>query len=562
MASRNLKKQSLIQLILAVLILVFVNIVAGSLFTRFDFTAEKRYSLSTSSKEIAGNLKDVILFKIYLDGDLPPGFKRLRNSTRELLDEYRVYSGDNIQYEFIDPSANPDEKEKINLYKQLSEKGLSPTNLEEREKSGRSQKLVFPGAVVTYKSRTVALQLLKSKIGAEPEVMLNNSIEGLEYEITSTIRRLTNDIAQGIAFLQGQDELTTKQITDAANGLNEFYRVDTVTIDGRLDALKHFKALIIAKPRLAFTEKDKFVIDQFIMHGGRVLWLIDRMEMDMDSLVETSTNIAVANDLNLDDMLFHYGVRVNPNLVLDLQSAPIPIITGMVGNQPKQDLFPWYYFPLINPTAKHPIVNNLNAIKGEFMSSLDTVEASGVKKTILLSTSKYTKIQFPPARVSLNMLREQPDQLQYNKLYVPVAVLLEGTFQSNFLNRIPANIAESKEIGFKSSSDTTKMIVIADGDVIASHVSKKGTIYPLGYDRYTQQTYGNRNFILNCVDYLCDDSGILELRGKEFKLRLLDTSKTENSPFLGWLNVLLPVFLVFVYGLMRMWNRKRKYGRS
>ncbi|MBK6839424.1 MAG: Gldg family protein [Bacteroidetes bacterium] len=360
----------------------------------------------------------------------------------------------------------------------------------------------------------------------------------------------------------GQDELTTKQITDAANGLNEFYRVDTVTIDGRLDALKHFKALIIAKPRLAFTEKDKFVIDQFIMHGGRVLWPIDRMEMDMDSLVETSTNIAVANDLNLDDMLFHYGVRVNPNLVLDLQSAPIPIITGMVGNQPKQDLFPWYYFPLINPTAKHPIVNNLNAIKGEFMNSLDTVEASGVKKTILLSTSKYTKIQFPPARVSLNMLREQPDQLQYNKLYVPVSVLLEGTFQSNFLNRIPANIAESKEIGFKSSSDTTKMIVIADGDVIASHVSKKGTIYPLGYDRYTQQTYGNRNFILNCVDYLCDDSGILELRGKEFKLRLLDTSKTENSPFLGWLNVLLPVFLVFVYGLMRMWNRKRKYGRS
>lgn len=561
MASRNLKKQSLLQLFLLLLILVFANIVAGSLFTRFDLTSEKRYSLSASTKKIAGNLKDVVLFKIYLDGDLPPGFKRLRNSTQELLDEYRIYSGDNIQYEFIDPSSNPDEKERIQLYKQLSEKGLTPTNLEERNKDSRSQRLVFPGAIVSYKSRSVPLQLLKSKIGTEPEVMLNNSIEGLEYEITSTIRRLTNDVAQGVAFLQGQEELNTRQITDIAKSLSEFYSIDTVIIDGRLDALKNYKALIIAKPMLAFTEKDKFIIDQFIMHGGRVLWLIDRMEINMDSLVETSTNIAIANDLNLDDQLFHYGVRVNPNLVMDLQAAPIPIVTGMVGNQPKQDLFPWFYFPLLNPISKHPIVNNLNAIKGEFMSTVDTVEAENVRKTILLTTSKYSKVQFPPARVSLNILRDQPDQLEYNKLYLPVAVLLEGTFHSNFTNRIPAAIAEAKEIGFKATSDTTKMIVVSDGDIAASHVSKKGTIYPLGYDRYTQQTFGNKNFILNCVDYLCDDSGILELRGKEFKLRLLDTSKTENPGLLSWTNVLLPVTLVFLYGLIRIWLRKKKYTR-
>lgn len=561
MASRNLKKQSLLQLFLLLLILVFANIVAGSLFTRFDLTSEKRYSLSASTKKIAGNLKDAVLFKIYLDGDLPPGFKRLRNSTQELLDEYRIYSGDNIQYEFIDPSSNPDEKERIQLYKQLSEKGLTPTNLEERDKDSRSQRLVFPGAIVSYKSRTVPLQLLKSKIGTEPEVMLNNSIEGLEYEITSTIRRLTNDVAQGVAFLQGHDELNTKQITDIAKSLSEYYSIDTVTIDGRLEALKHYKALIIAKPMIAFTEKDKFIIDQFIMHGGRVLWLIDRMEINMDSLVETSTNIAIANDLNLDDQLFHYGVRVNPNLVMDLQAAPIPIVTGMVGNQPKQDLFPWFYFPLLNPISKHPIVNNLNAIKGEFMSTVDTVEAENIRKTILLTTSKYSKVQFPPARVSLNILRDQPNQLEYNKLFLPVAVLLEGTFHSNFTNRIPSAIAEAKEIGFKPVSDSTKMIVVSDGDVAASHVSKKGTIYPLGYDRYTQQTYGNKNFILNCVDYLCDDSGILELRGKEFKLRLLDTSKTENPGLLSWTNVLLPVTLVFLYGLIRIWLRKKKYTR-
>ncbi|HRH66904.1 MAG TPA: gliding motility-associated ABC transporter substrate-binding protein GldG, partial [Bacteroidia bacterium] len=391
MASRNLKKSSLIQLISMLLILVFVNIVAASLFTRIDLTAEKRYSLSTSTKRIAGDLKDVVLFKIYLDGDLPPGFKRLRNSTQELLDEYRIYSGENIQYEFIDPSANADEKERIQLYKQLSEKGLTPTNLEEREKSGRSQRLVFPGAIVSYKSRTVPLQLLKSKIGADPEEMLNNSIEGLEYEISSTLRKITNDVAQGIAFLQGQDELNTKQLTDIAKGLSEYYRVDTVSIHGRLDALKHYKAIIIAKPRTAFDEKDKFVIDQFIMHGGRVLWLIDRMEINMDSLAETSTNIAIANDLNLDDMLFRYGVRINTNLIMDLQAAPIPVVTGMVGNQPRQDLFPWFYFPLLNPENRHPIVNNLNAIKGEFMSTLDTIEALNIRKTILLTSSKFSK---------------------------------------------------------------------------------------------------------------------------------------------------------------------------
>lgn len=562
MASRNLRNQSILQLLLLLLILVFVNVVASSLFTRFDFTAEKRYSLSQSSKKIASDLKDVVSFKIYLDGDLPPAFKRLRNSTRELLDEYRIYAGENIQYEFIDPSANPDDKERVQLYKQLNEKGLTPTNLEEKDKSGRSQKLVFPGAIVTYKSRTVPLQLLKSKIGADPEVMLNNSIEGLEYDITSTLRRISNDVAQSVTFLQGQDELNTKQITDIAKGLSEYYNVDTVKIEGKLDALKHYKAVIIAKPLTAFSEKDKFVIDQFIMHGGRVLWLIDRMEMNMDSLVESSTNIAIANDLNLDDMLFRYGVRVNPNLILDLQSAPIPIVTGMVGNQPKQDLFPWYYFPLFNPISKHPIVNNLNAIKGEFVSTIDTVEAENVRKTILLTSSKYSKVQAPPARVSLNMLQDQPDQREYNKMYLPVAVLLEGKFRSNFVNRIPESIATSKEIGFKALSDSTKMIVISDGDIIASHVSKKGTIYPLGYDRYTQQTYGNKNFILNCVDYLCDDSGILELRGKEFKLRLLDSSKTSEEASIGWFNVLSPILIILLYGIFRLWFRKRKYGSN
>lgn len=562
MKTRNLKKQSLIQLLLLLLILVFLNVLAGYVFTRFDLTGEKRYSLSPSTKKLAGELKDVVYFKIYLDGDLPPGFKRLRNSTKELLDEFRIYGGDNIQYEFIDPSAAADEKERLQLYKQLAGKGLTPTNLQEREKAGTSQQLLFPGALVTYKAKEVSLQLLKSRMGSSPEEMLNNSVEGLEYEISSILRKLTTDVADRVGFLRGQNELSTKQITDAARSLSEFYTVDTVRIDGQLDALKDYKALIIAKPDTAFDEHDKFILDQFVMKGGRILWLLDRMEFNMDSLKETSTNVAIANDLNLDDLLFKYGVRVNTDLVLDLQAAPIPVVTGMMGNQPKQDLFPWYYFPLLNPTSKHPIVHNLNAIKGEFVSTLDTVEADSVQKTILLTSSKFSRIQYPPARISLNMLRDEPDPALYNKQFLPVAVLLEGNFRSNFTNRIPAAVSESPEIGFASRSVHTKMIVVSDGDIIASYINKKGNIYPLGVDRYTKQTYGNKNFILNCVDYLCDDSGILELRGKEFKLRLLDPAKIENAGVIRWINVFAPVLLMVLYGMARIWFRKRKYGKA
>ncbi len=542
-------------------ILVFLNVISSRLYTRFDLTSEKRYSLSGSSKLLASELKEMVYFKIYLDGDLPPGFKELRNATRDILEEFRIYAGDRIEYQFIDPSADADDKERLKIYKQLTEKGLQPTQLEQQIKGSRSQSLVFPGAIVTFGSTEIPLQLLKNKIGGSPDEMLNNSIEGLEYEIATTLRRLTIPVSKRVGFLQGQAELSTRQITDAANSINEFYQVDTVNIQGHLQALNGYNVLIVAKPQIAFDEKDKFIIDQFIMRGGRVLWLIDKMQINMDSLSAVNTNIAMAMELNLDDLLFHYGIRVNNDLILDLQAAPIPVVTGYVGDQPKQELFPWYYFPLLNPESKNPIVNNLNAIKSEFISSIDTIESKDVTKTILITTSKFSKIQLPPARVSLNILQEEPDASQFRKKFLPVAVMLEGVFTSNYKNRIPKAIIESKEIDFKESSIPGKMIVISDGDIIANYVNKKGTMYPLGYDRFTQQYYGNKNFILNCIDYLCDETGILELRGKEIKLRMLDPVKTASPFVLSWINVLAPVLLVLLYGILRSVRRKNRYGK-
>ena len=561
MAIRNIKKQSLLQLVLLVSILVILNVLSRFAFSRVDMTQEKRFTLSQSSKQLSKDLKDIIFFKIYLDGDLPPGFNRLKNSLKELLDEFRVYSGDNIEYEFIDPSASSDEKEKMQLYKQLAGKGLIPTNLEQKDQAGQSQKIIFPGAIVTYRSKEYPLQILKSKMGSSPEQMLNNSIENLEYEISSMLRRITVERGLSVGFLQGQKELPTIRISDASNALADFYKVDSVNINGALTALKDFSALIIAGPNTAFDEKDKFIIDQYIMHGGKVLWLIDRMQINMDSLTASSSNVAVPIELNIDDMLFKYGVRINTDLLLDLQAAPIPIVTGYVGNQPKQKLFPWYYFPLLQTEGLHPIIHNLNAIKTEFVSSIDTIESENVNKTVLLTTGKFSRLQMAPARVSLNMLREEPDPKMFNKQNIPVAVLLEGNFTSNYVNRIPDQIASSSEIDFKKTSLLTSMIVVSDGDVIANYVSKKGNIYPLGYDRFTGQNYGNKNFILNCIDYLCGNKAILGLRGKEFKLRLLDAAKTENRAAIQWVNLLIPALIVLIFGFIFNFLRKKKFAR-
>lgn len=558
------RNESIVRLIASLVIIVSLNVIGSFLFFRLDLTSEKRYSLSEASRELAGSLKDVVYIKVYLDGELPPGFRRLRTATREMLDEFRIYAGSNLEYEFIDPSAETDEKKRLDLYKQLAKKGLMPTNLEEREKGGSSQKIIFPGAIAAYGNEEIPVQLLKSRLGSSPEEMLNASVENLEYEIAGLLRRFTRTgDAPRIGFLRGHGELDNKHISDAARALNEYYNVDTVVIGGRLDALRDHRLIIIAKPTQAFDEKDKFVLDQFIVKGGRVLWLIDRMQAEMDSLSQTGTTVAIPYELNLDDQLFRYGARINTDLVMDLLAAPIPVVTGYVGNQPKQELMPWYYFPLLESTDNHPIVRNLNAVKTEFPSSIDTIDVPGIRKTVLLAGSQYCRLQLPPARISMNILQQEPDPATFPRRHVPIVLLLEGKFRSLYENRLPDTLVNNPGIGFKALGDSSKMIVAGDGNLIESQVSKKGTIYPLGFDRFSQQQYGNRNFILNAADYLCDDTGVLALRAKEFRLRLLDAGKlNEQGSLIRWANVGIPLAVLWLFGWLFQLNRRRRYQRK
>ena len=560
---RSLKSQNVIRLFLLLCILILANVISSFVFTRLDLTSEKRYTLSEATKNVLKKLPDVVYIKVYLSGDFPAGFKRLENSIKEMLDEMRVYAGDNLQYEFIDPSANPDKKERTDLYRQLYKKGLQPTNLQENEKENSSEKVIWPGALVTYRTNEFAMQFLNDQLGTSPEQSLNSSIEGLEFTIGNTVRKITAIDPPSIAFIEGHAEMDSRHTADIYNTLKGSYNVERKVIGGKLGALAGYNAIIIAKPDSAFDEKDKFIIDQYVMKGGKILWLIDPMAAEMDSLAENNDAIAVAKDLNLDDMLFKYGARINYDLIQDLQSVPIPMVIGYSGGKPQQKLMPWYYFPLVFPESKHPIVNNLNAIRFQFASSMDTVGNHDLKKTILLTTSKYTRVQKAPARISLEMMKKAPDPTLFNQPNKTIALLIEGSFESNFMNRIPPIIADSKDIGFKEKSVSTKMIVVSDGDIIRNDYRKSSeSALPLGYDRYTGQTYGNKNFILNVVDYLCDESGLITVRSKEIKLRLLDKALVNSNKIL-WqiITTVLPLVLVLIFAFSKAQVRKIKFAK-
>ena len=563
MTENSRRNKDLLGFFLILIILVLLNFISKFLYYRLDLTTEKRYTLSEPTREMLSGLNDVVFFKIYLEGEFPAGFRVLRNRTKEMLEEFKAVSGSNVQYEFIDPNANPDKKQRQKLYRELYELGLQPTKLEVSEKEGETQQVIFPGAVLSFKGQTGAIQLLKSRMGTSPEQMLNNSVQDLEYELADAIRKLSKPTKPAIGFLGGHGELDSLEVYDITHTLAEYYDVVLDTINHRLGSLNKYKCVVIAQPDSAWDDKDKFILDQYIMRGGKVLWLIDPVYATMDSLRQQATTFALPIETNLEDLLFSYGVRLNYTIIQDLQAAPIPITTGMIGNQPQMKFYPWYYFPIFFPESKHPIVNNLNGIKSEFASTMDTLSVAGVKKDILLQTSKYSRIQQAPTRISLNILGAPPEEKQFDKQNLITGVLLEGMFPSAFTDLIPSSIKESKEIGFMAKSVKTAMIVVADGDIIKNGVNRKnGSYYALGYDRYTQRDYGNKNFILNCINYLCDDSGMISARARELKLRLLDRKKVEREKT-KWqvINLALPIGLLVLVGGFFFWRRKRKYGR-
>ena len=572
----SVKRANLTQLVLGFVIIVLINIIGSFVFTRFDLTSEKRYSLSDVTKELLKDVDDIIYFRIYLDGEFPAGFKRLRRETKEMLDEFRAYCK-NIQYEFINPSESEDIKTRNSIYKQLASKGLNPTDLQVKSKGGISKTIIFPGALVSYKGKELPLQLLISQMGVPPEAVLNNSIQGLEFNISNTIRNLTVQSKSKIAFIEGHGELSQIDVYDITQSLMEYYQVERVRLDGKINSLtireendsdrvtvkNKFDAIIIAKPDSAFSDKDKFIIDQFIMHGGRVLWLIDPVFASMDSLQKYNETVGITNNLRLEDMLFKYGVRMNNDLIMDLNAIPIPLLVGHIGGQPQFEFFPWYYFPVITPICDHPIVNNLNAIKTEFVSSIDTVTQGNIKKSILLRSSPYSRTISTPSLITLQIMKEEPDKRLYTGPERNIAVLLEGEFESMFTYIIPPEIAKDQVIDFKGKSPPNKMIIISDGDVIRNqlHLSK-GYPLPLGYDQYTRETFGNKEFIMNVMNFLCDDSGLISIRSRELKLRLLDKTKIAGKK-LQWqlLNIILPIVLVFLFGLIYSGIRRKKYSK-
>jgi ABC-2 type transport system permease protein len=566
--------RDIIQLVTIVGIVIALNVLSGFFFTRFDLTSEKRYTLSETTKDLLTDIDDVIYLKVYLDGELPAGFRRLRDRTREMLDEFRAYSNNNIEYEFINPADQPDEKSRNELYRQLAKEGLMPTNIQIKTEDGAEQKLIFPGAIMTYRGEQAALQLLKSQMGALPEQMLNNSVEDLEYEITNGIRKLTAVRTDAIGFIDGHSELSERQVADMAQSLSEYYRLERVDINGQVNSLvsraegdsgavifPKYKAIIIAKPDSSFSEEDKFMIDQYVMYGGRVLWLIDPVFCNMDSLRYAPSTLAVPTTVNLEDMLFKYGVRVNTDLVQDVRCAAIPGPSGYVGNQLQWALQPWIFFPITVPETEHPIVRNLNGIKLEFASSLDTVGGKGIKKTVLLQTSEKSRALRTPAQVSLDVMVQEPTPEQFNQPHMPVAVLLEGRFESVFKNRLTSVIKESRDIKYREEGKKTKMIVVSDGDIIRNHINPDGTYLPCGFDKYTSQQFGNKKFLLNAVNYLCDDENLTTIRSRALEIRLLDRKKAEAERT-KWqiINIAIPIGLIILFGIINAYLRKKRYA--
>ena len=567
------RKQDILQFTATLVIIGLLNIVGSFVHSRFDLTKEGRYSLSDATKNLLSELDDYIYVEVYLEGEFPAGIERLSLETRQLLSEFKSQNN-LLQYTFINPTESTDEKTRNEIIKQLYEKGISPTSLQVKDGETYTEKVIVPGAIVKYGGKEVAIQLLKNQIASGPTQNIEQSIRELEYEFTSAIKRLQTPIKQSIAFITGHGELEDKEIEDLTNSLSEQYSISKVNLrefdvdaSGEADLAKKLKELkskklvLIAKPTETFQNLDKYFIDQYIMNGGKVIWMLDATNADMDSLANKGTFLAQAlRGLNLNDQLFKYGVRVNSDLIEDISSSKIPVPVSFVNDIPKWELRPWRFFPVCIPTSSHPITSNLNAIKFDFVGSIDTVKTSStVRKTVLLHSSPYTKVANTPYEVSLQSALDQPIQEQFANGEQATAVLLEGEFESIFKNRLNAL---SKKLPFKELSSTTKMLVISDGDIAQNQIIR-GVVLPLGYDNYEKRQYGNKDFILNSIDYLLEEDALIDVRTRELKMRLLDVQKiNKERRFWQLINLLIPIALILIFGLIKQYLRKKKYAHE
>jgi ABC-2 type transport system permease protein len=563
----NIKLRSWLQFAIAIAVVIVMAALSSLIRLRLDLTEDRRYTLSAPSRKILGKLKKDIYIQVYLDGEMPVPLKKLKRSVSELLDEFRIASKRKIDFEFINPSEAKDAKQRQTVYQSLIGKGLNPVNIQAGDAEGGStRKIIFPGMLINCNGTEVPVNFLDNNPSASYEQNILHSIEGLEYELIQNISTLSSDTIYKVAFLEGQGEVPEIETADLTLNLARFFTVDRGVIGGKPGVLDKYAAIIIAGPEKEFTEADKLVIDQYIMNGGRVLWLLDEVAVNADSLVFGET-VGLYRPLNIEDQLFMYGARVNPAVVQDLECMIIRLKVG-TGNTNQQIVpAPWVYYPLLVPSPGNPVTRNLNRVKGEFANYIDTVGLDpAIRKTILLATSRNSRLVSPPMVISLKEAELTPDEKEFNKAGLPVAVLLEGKFTSAFKNRVVSSLIPGVNFKPLTESRQTRQIVIADADIIRNEVRRSGreeTPLPLGQDKYTGQMFGNRDFLINCLNYLVDDRGIMELRSRELKLRLLNRTIVKSEK-LKWqlINVIGPLVLVIAAGLAYNYFRKRKYTRQ
>ena len=582
----SVKISYVIQLLICFGVIVVLNVLIYFFFRgELDLTKEKRYSLTESTKQLLrggkdGNkatkhVEDVVTVRCYLGKDIPVQYKELRNSLREKLEEFRAYNR-NVEYDFVAPNEYSG-KEQAEFYEKLFRQGLQPLLIRSNNDAKSVQQYIFPYIEVSYGGRSTIKSIISTSLGYSEDGIIQSSIQNLEYTLYSTINSVVQGMKPAIAFLYGQGEPEAARLLDLIQTLDERYMIDSVSIDGKIDALvtrkydnnnsitfkNKYECLIVAKPTQPFTQKDLYILDQYVMHGGKILWLIDPLTANMDSLQSKASTMAISQMTGAEEILFSYGVKLNNNLVMDLQCVKVPIVTGTYGNgQPQMTFYPWNFFPQLSPNENSVIVQRINPVKMEFVSTIDSVSGnSEVTYTHLLQTSNNTRLLNAPVNVSLQMLKQKQEPKLFNQGKHTVAMLLEGKFSSAFRNRLPEEMMQNTMIANKNMSDSTAMIVVADGDLVKNDF-RNGQVVPLGYDIYNNQMFGNKDFLVNCVDYLCGNKELIPLRNREVVIRRLDMAKVEREKT-GWqlMNLLLPLGVVAVAGFAIAIIRKKKYSK-
>lgn len=557
------KKNNLKSVLIILAIVVLANVIGSSFFHRFDLTKDKRYTLSSTSLNIIKQVQNPLSIKVYMQGDLPAEFKRLQQETKQLLEEFQAYNK-NIVFEFVDPLENEDAS--MDNIKELYRKGLTPINITVDDKGKQSQAMVFPWAIAVYDNKEVNIPLLKNIMGASTTQKVIGSVQHLEYSIAEGLNKITKAKQKKIAVIKGNGELQDILMAKFLLQVRESYFIGPFTLDsvaknpiGSLESLEKYDLAVIAKPTETFTDSEKQVLDQFIINGGKTLWLIDQVSAEMDSLYDASgATLAYPRDLNLNDMFFKYGIRINSDLVKDEQGSPIKLATGEQGSATQFQEFNWKFAPQVYPNSLHPIVKNLGGIKFDFANPIDTLK-NGIKKTILLESSQYSKKIGTPSEINLNIVAEETSPNDYiNKGKIPLSVLLEGSFRSMFENRV----LPFEQKTFQATGKENKMIVISDGDLIKNQLDKNFQPVELGYDQRSGNLYDNKDFLINCVNYLLDDTGLINIRSKDLDLPLLDKEKVyENYTRTQILTIGLPILILGLFGIVFTFLRKRKYSK-